>query len=520
MPRLPERTRPDCRPSCRLTVERLEDRCLLSGGDFTLQPILPHIDPGMKAYLQSILARGVQMGNQPYVFSKVGDSITAAPQFLDDLGRPTYNPYDPGVTGAYGYLAPTIDYFRAQPIDAWGANSFDHLSWAATPGWTAAAVLNPAANLAPPRSAYLLPTETPEAGEFRLTQPGIALIMLGTNDLLDPDPEAFRGALMTVTVDAINDGVIPVLSTIPPSLINPNVNVYNQIIADVAADLDVPLWNYWLALQPLPSSGISVDLKHPSVYPGGSGFFTPLALQYGYNVRNLTAVQVLDKLLHVVIQNGAPDPPDGVPPPQAYQFVAGLYQSVLGRAPDPFSLQNWALATQVISRQGVAQAIWNSPEHRDDEVQQYYATYLHRPATAAEVAGWEKVMRAGMSEDQVQAAILASAEFTAGQGSNESFVAALYQDVLGRDPDPAGAAGWLNFLNRGVSRYLLAQWFLASSERYDHVVNTLYGGILHRQPTPAEEQGWLTQLQDGLNTPEGVGEAMLTSYEFWVTPHA
>jgi hypothetical protein len=508
----------------RLVVERLEERCLLDAGSFLAEPVVPYIDPGMKASLQAVLARGIQMGNQPDVFAKVGDSITAFYPFLNELGTPDYDPFDPGVAGGHFDLAWTIEFFRSQVVDGFGYNSFDHPSWASNPGWRAADLLNPAENFVPGRYPICWPSETPLGSELRITRPAIALIMIGTNDLAGTDPGVFRAQLAALANVAMAYGVIPVLSTIPDAFFyganfEPRVPVFNQVIADVAHTLDVPLWNYWLALQPLPALGISADGTHPSVYPGGSGVFTDQALQYGYNMRNLTAVEVLDKVKRVVLDNGAPDLPDGAPPPQAYQFVARLYQTVLGRPPDPASLQGWALATQVLPRQAVAQAIWESPEHRAQEVTQYYTAFLHRAPGAGEVAAWVGVFQRGASEDQVQAAVLASAEYSASHVSDESFVAGLYRDALGREPDSAGAAGWLGLLHNGMDRFTLTQWFLASSEHHDVQVRRLYTGILQRAPGPGEEQGWLTQLQYGLTTLEGIATAMLSSYEFLVAAH-
>jgi hypothetical protein len=91
----------------------------------------------------------------------------------------------------------------------------------------------------------------------------------------------------------------------------PRVATYNQIIADVAAEKNVPLWNYWAQLQgsSMINYGMHSDGIHPSVYNGADGaVLTSTGLRYGYNQRNLGAIQVLDKLKTVVIDNGSPDP--------------------------------------------------------------------------------------------------------------------------------------------------------------------------------------------------------------------
>ena len=45
---------------------------------------------------------------------------------------------------------------------------------------------------------------------------------------------------------------------------------YNQIIANVAGNLDVPLWNLYVGLDPLPNEGIGPDGVHLNASPNGA----------------------------------------------------------------------------------------------------------------------------------------------------------------------------------------------------------------------------------------------------------
>ena len=140
--------------------------------------------------------------------------------------------------------------------------------------------------------------------------------MLGTNDLERIDDLAvYRSNLTRIVTDTINAGVIPVLSTIPPRLdsatLGARVSQYNDVITQVASSLQVPLWNYALALSgsSMINQGMDPDGIHPSVYMGQYACsFTDAGLRYGYNQRNLTAVQVLAHVKSVVIDDGTPDP--------------------------------------------------------------------------------------------------------------------------------------------------------------------------------------------------------------------
>jgi len=284
-------------------------------------PIIPIITAADKERLRIIYLAGQAAGNHAAVFAKVGDSMTWLSFFLkDEIGC--------GVDrmDRYDYLLPTVEYLRATAFpadytDVWCgvANAYTRSSVTAVHSWTSADALDPA-RLDPVPFDCSAPYDTPLKCELHLIKPSIALIMYGTNDLFFfNDLEMFRANLTQIVADVLNAGVIPVLSTIPPRFDTPEwgarVPMYNQIIIEVAQVQRVPLWNYWLALQDLTlvNHGIGADGVHPNYSLDGAGgdygaaIFTPEGLRYGFNLRNLTAIQVLDKLKRVVIDDGAPD---------------------------------------------------------------------------------------------------------------------------------------------------------------------------------------------------------------------
>ncbi len=400
-----------------LEVELLEERCVLDA-NFLTAPVVPVITAATQAHLLSIFQYGLALGNRPDVVSRVGDSITATPFFLTQLGNPAYDPSNPQVAGWYTGLASTINYFRSAPVDGSGANSFTHTSFAAYPGWTTWTVLDPARNFLQPGLPGAVPGESPLETELRLTKPSFALIMLGTNDLYySADPAPFAQRLALISEICIANGVIPVLSTIPEDLLDNGaraalVPAFNQTIANVASSLDVPLWNYWLAMSPLPHFGISGDNVHPDWYAGGSGDFTAAGLQYGFNMRNLTAVEVLAKLQQVIINDGTPDPVAPNPSAAVVQTVDGLFEAVLGRTPSAGELALWGQALQAGTPTGaLSGALWSSAEHRTIEVDQDFATLWHRSPDAAEQAFWVNLFLAGAGEQQVQQMLGAWAQY-------------------------------------------------------------------------------------------------------------
>jgi hypothetical protein len=243
--------------------------------------------------VRDIYLTGKALGNRANVFSKVGDSITVAPDFLNPIGEGR------SVLYGYNYLAPAIQNFSA--ATARTANSFSNVSFAATNGWSAWTVLD----LNYIDRTWCFNGETPLACEYRAVKPAMALIMVGTNDAVNSTPEAFRTNLSTIVSYSIQRGVIPVISTIPDRFLNDipgeRVFVYNDVIRDVAQTYQVPLWDYWASLQSLPGKGIG-DTVHPSSPPNGNAAdFSAENLQYGYTVRNLGALHILDILWREVI---------------------------------------------------------------------------------------------------------------------------------------------------------------------------------------------------------------------------
>jgi hypothetical protein len=140
--------------------------------------------------------------------------------------------------------------------------------------------------------------------------------MFGSNDVTHAHTSDFRQVLNELVEISIANGIIPVLSTIPPrtdnSIASRKVPIFNTIIIEVAKQYKIPLWNYWLALQSpsMINFGLSNDNVHPSTYRGNqSADFSRAGLRYGYNQRNLHALQILDSIRRIIFKNGPPDAP-------------------------------------------------------------------------------------------------------------------------------------------------------------------------------------------------------------------
>ena len=89
----------------------------------------------------------------------------------------------------------------------------------------------------------------------------------------------------------LSEKVVPILSTKGDNL--EGDHRINRTIACLAQEYQIPLWNFWSAIQPLPDHGLQPDRDHLT-YSGKTDFDDSGAMQSAWTVRNLTALQVLD----------------------------------------------------------------------------------------------------------------------------------------------------------------------------------------------------------------------------------
>lgn len=245
-------------------------RPTLGPDEWMTLPIVPEVTDTAR----EIYARGLAMGRDPNHFSKVGDCQTNTGFYLVDFDKEgAYR------LGDYAYLQDTIDYYEG---------SFSRTSLAMRDGYNVAAILTPLR--ADPKQCEK--GETPIACEFRLHNPSIAIISLETN--FSGRPADDYGKYMRQIIEySIEQGVVPILATKGDNL--EGDHSINAEIAEIAVEYDIPLWNFWAALQPLPNHGHSVELNDGFHLSFSRNFFDkPKNMLSGWPWRNLTALQALD----------------------------------------------------------------------------------------------------------------------------------------------------------------------------------------------------------------------------------
>lgn len=280
-------------------VEGSFDPVVAAKFDLSTIPLLPDFTAESAAELgdriRAIWAEGEKRGLNAAAFSKVGDCMTATSDYLTSIGNPDTK------LGEYTSLQAVIDHYKGQPV--WESDpkvdSFTVPYVASASGFNAASVLD--AIWSDPAMCGV--EESPLVCELRLTKPQIAFMMFGTNDLNSLKASDFDYYLRQSVVTVHNNGTIPVLVTFPnqPGREEQSIE-FNQIVASVAADYNVPLVNLWRALEPLPTQGI--DPKNPTHMTtpadGNAADFTADGLQYGHNLHNLLSLQALELILKQV----------------------------------------------------------------------------------------------------------------------------------------------------------------------------------------------------------------------------
>jgi len=126
------------------------------------------------------------------------------------------------------------------------------------------------------------------ACEYRIHNPSIVLIAVGSNDVIGVDN--FEAQMRRIIEFTISEGIVPILSTKADNA--EGGHKLNLIISGLAYEYDIPLWNFWLALQDLPNDGLDPDGVHLTF--AGNLFDNPANMQKAWPWRNLTALQTLD----------------------------------------------------------------------------------------------------------------------------------------------------------------------------------------------------------------------------------
>ena len=176
-------------------------------------------------------------------------------------------------------------------------------------------------------------------------------------------------------------------------------------------------------------------------------------------------------------------------------FVEQLYLTFLGRPADDAGRAYWSAAIEdgALSAAEVTRHFLESAEFSNAvaPVARLYYSAFDRIPDAGGLAFWLKTAQAGASLDTIAEAFVMTPEFAEvyGAARNPEFLDLVYQNALGRAPDAAGKANWLEQLTQGqASRADVLTAIASSSEMADASSATIkiiaqYHGITGAAPT-------------------------------------
>ena len=233
---------------------------------------LPVTPISISDQMRTVYQLGLELGNDPTHFSIIGDCQNVSSYFLSIFD----NPGDFSLGSEYAYLQPTIDYFQG---------SYSRTSLAVKGGFNAAAVISPLR--ADPKLCN--PNESPLDCELRVWRPSIVIVSLETWWSEKP-AEEYDKYMRRVLDRIIETGAVPIIATKADNL--EGDHSINATIAQIAHEYNIPLWNFWAAVQPLADHGLSEDGFHLTF---ARNFFDDRArMKSAWPWRNLTALQTLD----------------------------------------------------------------------------------------------------------------------------------------------------------------------------------------------------------------------------------
>lgn len=251
-------------------------------GGRTHSPITPFVAERLRAIAAAAPSA------RPDVFMKVGASSTASRNTLFCFAD------GPVALGEHGGLEDTLAFFLGG--DAAGTTPFDRESAAAESGRSAAwAIAGDPSPLDVERAALA---------------PSLALVHYGTNDMgggatFEAALVAFHASMSTLLEQLVEGGVVPVVFGITRREDDPAadrwVAAFNGALRGMAQRAQVPFVDLHHAIDPLPGHGLGADGLHLEAYEGGACVLDEAGLQHGYNVRNLVALQALDRLRAVLV---------------------------------------------------------------------------------------------------------------------------------------------------------------------------------------------------------------------------
>jgi hypothetical protein len=184
--------------------------------------------------------------------------------------------------------------------------------------------------------------------------------------------------------------------------------------------------------------------------------------------------------------------------PSNDRWINQIYIDLLGRPADAAALATFGgLLTGGTPRSTVASIVLTSTEYRTRLLTGFFATFLRRAPSAAEVSFWLPAFAASLTDEQIETQITASPEYFAlAGGTNAGWISRIYNDVLGRSPSAAESSAFAALLGTS-SRTTVGLAILNSNEAITRRVQQYYPRFLRRSATPSETTAFVSAISGG-----------------------
>lgn len=171
-----------------------------------------------------------------------------------------------------------------------------------------------------------------------------------------------------------------------------------------------------------------------------------------------------------------------------------------------------------MSRYAVAFGFTQSTQYMMTVISRLYTNEMGRPVDPSGGTFWVNQLRAGWSPERVAASLVASDERFAnpsfGNNDLDTYIAAVYQALLGRSEDAAGAAYWKAYMLRGGGRSQMTLDFAAGPEWAGITVTRLYNQFHLGTPDPGGLSYWVGRLLGGLHDDQ-LAATLVSSQQYY-----
>ncbi len=180
---------------------------------------------------------------------------------------------------------------------------------------------------------------------------------------------------------------------------------------------------------------------------------------------------------------------------EALAFASAVFIDYLERPPtDSEQLEYATRFVSGESRSRISSSLAASAVYVGFFVDSIYLSVFGRAADTDGRDYWTNQIIGGLTPADVAALFYGSAEFFAGSSSVVGYVTRLYQEILGREPEPDGLDFWVVQVETDDDRLSIAESFYSSAESRRRRVTNLYLRFLDREPEEAGLDYWAEQL--------------------------